>query len=226
MERIFLDYKFSLFGDFSNAQNDLTGFLASLQEPFTRRLESRMAGAMIVPVYIFESPNHIIFLSNDRIDFVIKNNYSSSLAAFMSFVNATKNYYSSFTRLAFNTTFFFENSDTKVLIDRFVVNPKELSFDGSKEFLVRNNYASKKGSLDFNNIITIGTDEIINKETFVKMRVILFSIDINNVPVDLSSNIIAINELTTYFEYMTDNFNRLSGFVLSFLTEGGNNGIN
>lgn len=228
MNRIYLDYKYSMFGDFSNIQNNLPRFYETLGGSFTTRLENRIINNQPITAYVFEDASSIIVVCGDRLDFVIKANHENSLPYFLSFLEKIGSFFPSFlSRVAFNITLFNENTDLNLFKKNYFGEPRISAFTNTKEFLARKNYSSNEFGLEFNNILTICSDEVMNKDTFARLETILFSIDVNNAPVQPDSQLLPTGELSKYFKYLSNNYLLLLEYASSFLREeSANDGAN
>lgn len=207
-DRLYLDSKYSLFGDFASLQNNIAKYSAALGDEFKKELSNEVLPPNIVsPLYIFDSNQLTIRVGKNRLDFGVKQNFESSIDFFGEMLDGALPYFSGLSRIAINTTFFV-NGDTKLLAENlFGANYLSAHFSRIKEFLRRDNYESSYRGLAFNNILAFGPDEIIDKETFAKFNVVLFSIDINSVPLaDSNPFQCSRDDILDFYKYMLSNY--------------------
>ena len=226
MKRVYLDFKFSLFGDFKTIQDDIQAFSVALGPSFSKRMDNQLTGTQITPIYIYDCENYTIVVSSGRIDIIIKHGKDNDLEPLIFLLEKARAFFSSFSRIAINSTFFVDGIDTDAFKNNLSKTPNSNIFPETKELYIRENFVSKENDLVFNNIVSFGTDEIINRETFAKLNTILFSIDINNSPVSSDLNYINLNNVQSYFYYMISNYKTLLSFLDKFALEAKNNAVN
>ncbi|MCR4880178.1 MAG: hypothetical protein K5906_04410 [Bacilli bacterium] len=219
--KTFLDFKYSLFGDFTKTQDAINDFVLVLGTGYTRNFENEIVAQNVVkPVFTFADNYKIIRLSSSRLDYIPKINHDNCLQDFLTFIGQIKNTLPTITRLAINSTFFVDkgNVGTHKPVNEELFQGR---FSSIKEFFNRTNFESKFKGLFFNNILSYGPDEVVNRDSFIKLKVILFSIDINNIPLQSSSDIIGLDSLAEFFNYMSDNMKAFDAYIERRLFDNG-----
>ena len=96
MKRVYLDFKFSLFGDFKTIQDSIQEFTAALGSSFSKRMDNQLFGAQITPIYIYDCENYSIVVSSVRVDIIIKHGKDNDLEPLILLLEKAKVFFSSF----------------------------------------------------------------------------------------------------------------------------------
>lgn len=191
-DRMVLDYKFSLFGDFSNLHKNVSELVKN--PLFIKHSIERtdiINGSIAIPVYLFETTQSFLRIGNARIDFCFKMaNSQNEESIFLQLFNSIKALLPTFIkRVAINYTFNIVDDDlshinavsTKINILQGEVPPKD--------FVVSQVFKIDILGIPSNNVINIQTGSFIDRATFKTRRALSCAFDINTIPVsDIESN--------------------------------------
>ena len=203
-----IEYKYSIFGDFSLIQSRLRELSNLLDKDYVfSTVGNEVVGQNIFPIFSFVGKDDRIVIGRTRIDLVIVNRNNESAAAKDLIGKIIEFLPKRLDRFAINLAYRivgFDDVLKKKLASSTFLSPigKEVS-----EFAVRQNFPTMIGRFKGNNIITIQTGFFFDNSDFTTKQAISVSIDVNTVPFvkvgEDKTMFISADEINSLIDYIS-----------------------
>ena len=190
MEEKILTCKFSIFGDFRQAIQEISTISSFFDDEYKRdnvpinqmrQFQNGQIAPVYVPLYSFSSKQILISIIDNRIDFDFSNLDEAPINIISEKINLFAKYLDSINRIAINYSYFIEDNNKQYLKEF----SKSLSLfkktECLQELFIRQNKISIIDDVKFNNLVTIQYGTIVDKLTFSNMNGIILSLDFNSV---------------------------------------------